>query len=68
MINVKEFVNYLKEINIDFFCGVPDSQLSSFCDFSCAIYGSYNLVPFLSRLNFCVWPLCGHVSFLHSEF
>lgn len=33
MINVDEFVNYLKEINIDFFCGVPDSQLSPFCDY-----------------------------------
>ena len=33
MINVIDFVNYLKEININFFCGVPDSQLSSFCDY-----------------------------------
>lgn len=33
MINVKELVEYLKQINIDFFCGVPDSQLSSFCDY-----------------------------------
>ena len=33
MINVKDFVSFLKEINIDFFCGVPDSQLSSFCDY-----------------------------------
>lgn len=33
MINVDELVNYFKEINIDFFCGVPDSQLSSFCDY-----------------------------------
>ena len=33
MINVEEFVNYLKEINIDFFTGVPDSQLSSFADY-----------------------------------
>ncbi len=33
MIDVKDFVNYLKEIDIDFFCGVPDSQLSSFCDY-----------------------------------
>ena len=33
MIDVEEFVNYLKNINIDFFCGVPDSQLSSFCDY-----------------------------------
>lgn len=33
MINVEEFVNYLKEININFFCGVPDSQLSPFCDY-----------------------------------
>lgn len=33
MINPKEFTNYLKQINIDFFCGVPDSQLSPFCDY-----------------------------------
>lgn len=33
MINVEEFVNYLKGINIDFFTGVPDSQLSSFADY-----------------------------------
>ena len=33
MIDVKDFVNYLKEKNIDFFCGVPDSQLSPFCDY-----------------------------------
>lgn len=33
MIDVKEFVDYLKKININFFCGVPDSQLSSFCDY-----------------------------------
>ena len=33
MINVEEFVNYLKDINIDFFTGVPDSQLSSFVDY-----------------------------------
>ena len=33
MINVEEFVNYLKDIDIDFFTGVPDSQLSSFVDY-----------------------------------
>ena len=33
MINVKEFVDYLSSINIDFFTGVPDSQLSSFADY-----------------------------------
>ena len=33
MINVEEFVNYLRDINIDFFTGVPDSQLSSFADY-----------------------------------
>ena len=33
MINVDELVNYFKEIDVDFFCGVPDSQLSSFCDY-----------------------------------
>ena len=33
MIPVENFINYLKEINIDFYCGVPDSQLSSFCDY-----------------------------------
>ena len=33
MINVEEFVIYLKNINIDFFTGVPDSQLASFADY-----------------------------------
>lgn len=33
MINVSDLINYFKSINVDFFCGVPDSQLSSFCDF-----------------------------------
>lgn len=33
MIDVEEFINYLKSNNVDFFCGVPDSQLSSFCDY-----------------------------------
>ena len=33
MINVEEFVNYLRDININFFTGVPDSQLSSFADY-----------------------------------
>ena len=33
MINVGDFVGYLSEIGIDFFCGVPDSQISSFCDY-----------------------------------
>lgn len=33
MIDVEDFINYLKKISIDFFCGVPDSQLSPFCDY-----------------------------------
>ena len=33
MINVEKFINYLKKISIDFFCGVPDSQLAPFCDY-----------------------------------
>lgn len=33
MINPKDFINYLKSIDIDFFCGVPDSQLAPFCDY-----------------------------------
>lgn len=33
MIYVNDFVEYLNSIGVDFFCGVPDSQLSSFCDF-----------------------------------
>ena len=33
MINVSDFIDYLNSIGIDFFCGVPDSQLSPFCDF-----------------------------------
>lgn len=33
MIEVKTFINYLSEIGVDFFCGVPDSQLSPLCDY-----------------------------------
>lgn len=33
MINVEDFIKYLKEKDIDFFCGVPDSQLAPFCDY-----------------------------------
>ena len=33
MIYVENLIEYLNEIDIDFFCGVPDSQLSSFCDY-----------------------------------
>ena len=33
MIDVSEFIAYLNDININFFCGVPDSQLSPFCDY-----------------------------------
>ena len=33
MINVPELINYFKEKHIEFYCGVPDSQLSSFCDY-----------------------------------
>ena len=33
MIDVNEFIDYLKTVNVDFFCGVPDSQLSPFCDY-----------------------------------
>lgn len=33
MIDVKDFVDYLKDNGIDYFAGVPDSQLSSFADY-----------------------------------
>lgn len=33
MIDVSKLINYFKSIDVDFFCGVPDSQLSPFCDF-----------------------------------
>lgn len=33
MIDVGEFIEYLSSKGIDFFTGVPDSQLSSFCDY-----------------------------------
>ena len=33
LINVNDFIDYLKSIDVNFFCGVPDSQLSSFCDY-----------------------------------
>lgn len=33
MIKPESLISYLKEIGVDFFCGVPDSQLSPFCDY-----------------------------------
>ena len=33
MINLGEFIRYLTTIDVDLFCGIPDSQLSSFCDY-----------------------------------
>ena len=33
MIDVGEFIGFLDDIDINFFCGVPDSQLSPFCDY-----------------------------------
>ena len=33
MINVSELIQYFSSLNIDFFTGVPDSQLSSLCDY-----------------------------------
>lgn len=33
MIDVSDFIGYLNDIDINFFCGVPDSQLSPFCDY-----------------------------------
>lgn len=33
MIDVEKLVDYFTHLNIDFYCGVPDSQLSSFCDY-----------------------------------
>ena len=33
MIDVGNFIDYLNSIDVDFFCGVPDSQLSAFCDY-----------------------------------
>ena len=33
MIDVGEFIGYLDDIGINFFCGVPESQLSPFCDY-----------------------------------
>ena len=31
MIEVKSFVDYLREIGVEFFTGVPDSRLKIFC-------------------------------------
>ena len=31
MINVQDFANVLEAAGVDFFCGVPDSLLKSFC-------------------------------------
>lgn len=33
MINVKEFEEFLQEIGVGFYTGVPDSQLKAFCDY-----------------------------------
>ncbi|OYO67872.1 phosphonopyruvate decarboxylase, partial [Lachnotalea glycerini] len=33
MVRVEEFYNILLEHKIDYFTGVPDSQLKAFCDF-----------------------------------
>ena len=33
MINVKDFYNSLKKVNIDFFTGVPDSLLKDICNY-----------------------------------
>lgn len=33
MIDVKQLTQYLKSISVDFYTGVPDSLLSSFCDY-----------------------------------
>lgn len=42
MINVEDFEKYLNENGIGFFTGVPDSQLSSFCDYIEYKYGIGN--------------------------
>ena len=52
MVDVKDVVN-LKEINIDFFCGVPDSQLSSFCDY---IEEKENNIIALMKEMKLLWP------------
>jgi len=33
MINVSEFEEFLQEVNVGFYTGVPDSQLKAFCDY-----------------------------------
>lgn len=40
MIDVKEFEEYLKDVGVGFYCGVPDSQLKSFCNY---IYDKYGI-------------------------
>ena len=39
MINVEDFEKYLNKNGVEFFTGVPDSQLSSFCDYIEDKYG-----------------------------
>lgn len=39
MINVEDFEKYLNKMGVEFFTGVPDSQLSSFCDYIEDKYG-----------------------------
>ena len=44
MIEVKNFVEFLKEVGIDFFTGVPDSLLKSFCGYVTDNCGENHLI------------------------
>lgn len=44
MISVKQFVNSLKLSGIDFFVGVPDSLLKSFCAYATDMCGDNHII------------------------
>ena len=52
MINCQEFYNKLKENNIDFFTGVPDSLLKDFCAYVTDNTSINKNIVAVGRLNF----------------
>ena len=44
MIKVEQFVKTLETEGVDFFCGVPDSLLKSFCAYVTDNYGNRHVI------------------------
>ena len=65
MIDVKDIISYFESKNVNFFTGVPDSQLSSFCDYveeNCENIIAANetiIVIFRCPLSLRSFGLCG---------